>query len=43
MAILADALQTAYEQHGFIVDVAEAIVQDLQDRGVSANQSEGGA
>jgi len=32
LAILADALQTAYQHLGFIVDVAESIITDLRNR-----------
>ena len=32
LTILADALQTADQYHGFIVGVAEAIIQDLENR-----------
>ncbi|OQK15837.1 hypothetical protein AU255_16740 [Methyloprofundus sedimenti] len=32
LAILADALQTAYQHLGFIVDVAESIITDLVSR-----------
>jgi len=32
LTVLADALQTAYQQLGFIVDVAESIISDLANR-----------
>ncbi len=32
LTVLADALQTAYKQPGFLVDIAESIIEDLENR-----------
>ena len=32
LIILANALQAAYKQHGFLVDIAESIIEDLKNR-----------
>ena len=32
LTVLADALQAAYKQHSFLVDVAKSIIEDLKNR-----------